>query len=64
MKLKWPCILDPVKLGIEDDQGNWDHVKLAAHLDECELCRNAMEAIARMIEDGFLDCFDEKIQEV
>ena len=40
MRFKLYCGGDPRKLGIEDQEGDWDLVKFKEHVESCSPCKS------------------------
>jgi hypothetical protein len=46
---KLVCKEDPQKLGIEDQEGNWNLLKLEQHIHQCDPCADFMAAILEIL---------------
>lgn len=49
------CDGDPRKLGIEDEQGNWDLVKFMEHIEGCSPCKQFLVVLGK-------DCLDAMVK--
>jgi len=52
MKFYLYCEGDPVSLGIEDAEGDWDMTAFKKHLESCCLCGQLVELITRETIDS------------
>ncbi|MCL6578015.1 MAG: hypothetical protein K6T73_01330 [Candidatus Bathyarchaeota archaeon] len=46
---KLVCRQDPVALGIENKEGDWDMVKFEAHINKCRACKDTVTYLKSVI---------------
>jgi len=51
------CEGDPLKLGIEDEQGNWDLVKFKEHIQVCSSCKYFVRLLGKDFLDPMIEAF-------
>lgn len=50
LEFTMPCIWEPKKHGLLDDEGTFDLFMILDHCRKCELCKASLLGLVRMIE--------------
>jgi len=54
------CGGDPRKLGIEDEEGNWDLVRFREHIDTCSPCKEFLVLLGKDFLDTMIEAFGRR----